>query len=478
MRNDDVSVRRGSTLYIWTPEDKAFWEKEGEAIAKINLWISVPALFLAFAIWQVWSVVAVSLPALGFLYSTNQLFWLTAVPALSGATLRIFYSFIVPLVGGRRWTAISTASLLVPAVGIGIAVQDPHTPYSTMLILALLCGLGGGNFSSSMANISYFFPKDRKGSALGVNAGLGNLGVSVVQFLSPIVVTVGLLGIFGGEPQTIVRNGAQIQVWTQNAAFIWVPWIAIVAVIAWFAMNDVADAKASFSEQSAIFREPHNWIMCLLYLGTFGSFIGFAAGFPLLVKSQFPSINPLAYAWLGPLVGAVVRPFGGWLADKIGGGPVTMWNFLVMAIAVLGVLYFLPKGTGTLAFPIGPSQGSFTGFFLMFLVLFVTTGIGNGSTFRMIPVIFNELSMRKVAGKDDASRAEAQKEGTVLGAAAVGFAGAFGAYGGFFIPKSYGSSIEATGGPEAALWIFAVFYIVCVAITWWCYARRNASMPC
>jgi len=478
MRNDDLSVRRGATLYIWTPEDKAFWEKEGEAIAKINLWISVPALFLAFAIWQVWSVVAVSLPSLGFSYTTNQLFWLTAVPALSGATLRIFYSFIVPLVGGRRWTAFSTASLLLPALGIGIAVQDPSTPYSTMLILALLCGLGGGNFSSSMANISYFFPKDRKGSALGVNAGLGNLGVSVVQFLSPIVVTVGVLGIFGGDPQTIVKNGAQIQVWTQNAAFIWVPWIAIVAVIAWFTMNDVADAKASFSEQSAIFREPHNWIMCLLYLGTFGSFIGFAAGFPLLVKSLFPAVNPLAYAWLGPLVGAVVRPFGGWLADKIGGGAVTMWNFLAMALAVLGVLYFLPKGAGALAFPVGPAAGSFSGFFVMFLVLFVTTGIGNGSTFRMIPVIFNELSLRKVAGKGDAALAEAQKEGTVLGAAAVGFAGAFGAYGGFFIPKSYGTSIDATGGPEAALWIFAVFYLVCVVITWWYYARRNASIPC
>ncbi|CAG9182214.1 Nitrate/nitrite transporter NarK [Cupriavidus laharis] len=478
MRNDDLPIRRGSTLYVWTPEDKAFWEKEGEAIAKINLWISVPALFLAFAIWQVWSVVAVSLPSLGFPYSTNQLFWLTAVPALSGATLRIFYSFIVPLVGGRRWTAVSTVSLLIPAVGIGIAVQDPSTPYSTMLILALLCGFGGGNFSSSMANISYFFPQDRKGSALGVNAGLGNLGVSVVQFLSPIVVTIGMFGIFGGDPQTVTRNGQAMQVWTQNAAFIWVPWIAITAVVAWFTMNDVADAKASFAEQSAIFREKHNWIMCLLYLGTFGSFIGFAAGFPLLTKSQFPDVNPLAYAWLGPLVGAIVRPFGGWLADKTGGGVVTMWNFLAMALAVLGVLCFLPKGAGTLAFPFGPEQGSFAGFFVMFLVLFVTTGIGNGSTFRMIPAIFHELSMRKVAGDSGADRAAAQKTGNVLGAAAVGFAGALGAYGGFFIPKSYGSSIDATGGPEAALWIFAVFYLVCVAITWWCYARRNASMPC
>nr|WP_312988907.1 MFS transporter [Comamonas koreensis] len=475
--NTSSAPRRGSTLTIWTPEDKAFWEKEGEAIAKLNLWISVPALFLAFAVWQVWSVVAVSLPGLGFQYSTNQLFWLAAAPALSGATLRIFYSFMVPLVGGRRWTAISTASLLIPAIGIGMAVQDPATPYPTMLVLALLCGLGGGNFSSSMANISYFFPKDRKGSALGVNAGLGNLGVSVVQFLSPIVVTVGLLGIFGGEPQTITQGGVQVQVWMQNAAFIWVPWIALTSVVAWFGMNDVADAKASVAAQAAIFVQPHNWIMCLLYLGTFGSFIGFAAGFPLLIKGLFPAINPLAYAWLGPLVGALVRPFGGWLADKVGGGVVTFWNFLVMALAVLGVLWFLPKGTGSYALAWGPQAGSFTGFFLMFLVLFVTTGIGNGSTFRMIPVIFNQLATQG-AGKDAASQAAALKEGNVLGAAAVGFAGALGAYGGFFIPKSYGSSIASTGGPEAALWVFSAFYLLCAVVTWWCYARRNAAMPC
>lgn len=475
--NTPSAPRLGSTLKIWTPEDKAFWEKEGEAIAKLNLWISVPALFLAFAVWQVWSVVAVSLPGLGFQYSTNQLFWLAAAPALSGATLRIFYSFMVPLVGGRRWTAISTASLLIPAIGIGIAVQDPATPYPTMLILALLCGLGGGNFSSSMANISYFFPKDRKGSALGVNAGLGNLGVSVVQFLSPIVVTVGLLGIFGGEPQTITQGGVQVKVWMQNAAFIWVPWIALTSVVAWFTMNDVADAKASVAAQAAIFVQPHNWIMCVLYLGTFGSFIGFAAGFPLLIKGLFPEVNPLAYAWLGPLVGALVRPFGGWLADKVGGGVVTFWNFLVMALAVLGVLWFLPKGTGSYALAVGPQAGSFTGFFLMFLVLFVTTGIGNGSTFRMIPVIFNQLATQG-AGKDAASQAAALKEGNVLGAAAVGFAGALGAYGGFFIPKSYGSSIASTGGPEAALWVFSAFYLLCAMVTWWCYARRNAAMPC
>ncbi|MFC5497035.1 NarK family nitrate/nitrite MFS transporter [Caenimonas terrae] len=469
MSTTTAPAPHGRVLSIWTPEDKSFWEREGEAIAKINLWISVPALFLAFAVWQVWSVVAVGLPALGFKYSTNQLFWLAAAPALSGATLRIFYSFIVPLVGGRRWTAISTASLLIPAIGIGFAVQDNTTSYPTMMLLALLCGFGGGNFSSSMANISFFFPKERKGSALGVNAGLGNLGVSVVQFLSPLVVTMGIFGIFGGDPQTITRNGQAVQVWTQNAAFIWVPWILLASLAAWFGMNDIAAAKASFATQATIFRRKHNWLMCLLYLGTFGSFIGYAAGFPLLIKSQFPGVNPLAYAWLGPLVGAVVRPFGGWLADKVGGAKVTFWNFIVMASAVVGVLYFLPSG---------PSGGSFAGFFLMFLVLFLTTGIGNGSTFRMIPVIFLNEALARVNQSDPQQVALATKEGNTEGAATLGFTAAMAAYGGFFIPKSYGSSITLTGGPEAALYVFVAFYLVCIAVTWWYYARKNAPMPC
>ena len=469
MNATTTGAAHGRTLQVWTPEDKAFWQREGEAIAKLNLWISVPALFLAFAIWQVWSVVAVSLPALGFKYSTNQLFWLAAAPALSGATLRIFYSFMVPIFGGRRWTAISTASLLIPALGIGFAVQDPNTGYPTMLVLALLCGLGGGNFSSSMANISFFFPKERKGSALGVNAGLGNLGVSVVQFLSPLVVTAGIFGIFGGDAQTIVRNNQTVQVWTQNAAFIWVPWIALASLAAWFGMNDIADAKAGFAAQAAIFGNRHNWLMCLLYLGTFGSFIGYAAGFPLLIKSQFPGVNPLAYAWLGPLVGAAVRPFGGWLADKLGGASVTLWNFIVMATAVLGVLYFLPTG---------PSSGSFAGFFVSFLVLFLTTGIGNGSTFRMIPVIFLTEKLRGIDPADADAMARATREGNTEAAAALGFTAAFAAYGGFFIPKSYGTSISLTGGPEAALWVFFAFYLVCIAVTWWSYARRNAAMPC
>ncbi|MCW5605669.1 MAG: NarK family nitrate/nitrite MFS transporter [Burkholderiales bacterium] len=462
--------RFGGVLRIWTPEDKAFWEREGNAVAAINLWISIPCLFLAFAVWQLWSVVAVNLNALGFRYTTNQLFWLAAAPALSGATLRIFYSFMVPVFGGRRWTAISTASLLIPAIGIGIAVQDPTTSYPTMLILALLCGLGGGNFSSSMANISFFFPQERKGSALGLNAGLGNLGVSSVQFMAPLVVTMPIWLAFQGEPQAIQNAAGQtVEIWAQNAAFIWVPFIAICSIAAWIGMNDIADAKASFSDQAIIFRRKHNWLMCWLYLGTFGSFIGYAAGFPLLIRSQFPEVNALQYAWMGPLVGAVIRPFGGWLSDKLGGATVTFWNFIAMVAGVAGVLYFLPSGG---------SGGSFAGFFACFMLLFLTTGIGNGSTFRMIPVIFMTERLRATEGRGEEARAQAAKDGNKEAAAVLGFSGAIGAYGGFFIPKSYGTSIAATGGPEAALYVFMLFYLTCIAMTWWYYARRNAEMPC
>jgi len=465
-----VTKTLGKTLAVWTPEDKAFWEQQGRAIANINLWISVPSLFLAFAVWQLWSAVAVNLPALGFKFTPNELFWLAAAPGLSGATLRIFYSFMVPVFGGRRWTAISTASLLIPAIGIGIAVQDPTTSYATLLVLALLCGFGGGNFASSMANINFFFPKERKGSALGVNAGLGNLGVSGVQFLAPLVVAAGVYGPLAGGPQTMVRaSGETAHIWAQNAAFVWVPFIVIFTIAAWIGMNDIADARASVREQAVIFRRKHNWLMCWLYLGTFGSFIGYAAGFPLLIKSQFPSVNALQYAWVGPLVGAAVRPFGGWLADKLSGARVTFWNFVVMTLAVAGVLWFLPTGG---------AGGSFAGFFACFMVLFLTTGIGNGSTFRMIPVIFLTERMRDAAGKGAAAEDQAVKDANKEAAAVLGFTSAFAAYGAFFIPKSYGTSIALTGGPQTALYVFIVFYLTCIAVTWWYYSRRNAPMPC
>jgi len=456
-------------INTWEPETSSFWHQSGKATAGRNLWISIPALLLAFAVWMVWSVVVVNLPNIGFKFSTNQLFWLTALPGLSGATLRIFYSFMVPIFGGRRWTAISTASLLIPAVGIGFAVQDLSTGYPTMLALALLCGFGGGNFASSMANISFFYPKSRKGFALGMNAGLGNLGVSAVQFVVPLVITVGVFGALGGEPQSWAKAGVSKDMWLQNAGFIWVPFILVSTLFAWFGMNDIASAKASFADQAVIFKRKHNWLMCWLYTGTFGSFIGYSAAFPLLIKIQFPSVNPLEYAFLGPLVGALARVAGGIVSDKLGGARVTLWSFCAMIAAVLGVLHFMPQGG---------VAGNFTGFFCMFMLLFAGTGIGNASTFRMIPVIFLTERQRAAAGQGRAAEEQAIVDANREGAAVLGFTSAVAAYGAFFIPKSYGTSIALTGTPDAALWCFIGFYASCIAITWWCYARKNAAMPC
>lgn len=456
-------------LTDWNPEDPEFWQRKGKRIARRNLWISIPALLLAFCVWMVWSVVVVNLPNIGFRFTTNQLFWLAALPGLSGATLRIFYSFMVPICGGRFWTTLSTASLLIPAVGIGLAVQHPGTPYGLFLTLALLCGFGGGNFASSMANISFFYPKAQKGTALGMNAGLGNLGVSVMQFLVPLVITAGVFGGFGGPGQSWIKGAATKEIWMQNAGYIWVPFILVSTLAAWFGMNDISSAKASFSEQAVIFRRKHNWLMCWLYLGTFGSFIGYSAGFPLLIKSQFPQVDPTAYAFLGPLVGALSRPPGGWIADKLGGARVTFWNFIVMALAVVGVLHYLPQHG---------SPGSFWGFFAMFMLLFLTTGIGNGSTFRMIPIIF----MTHHKCEDTASCTPEQDLALQLAAkesaAVLGFSSAFAAYGAFFIPKSFGTSLSLTGGPQAALWGFVVFYLTCIVMTWWYYSRKGAEMPC
>lgn len=441
----------------WRPEDETFWETTGRRIARRNLWISVPALLLAFAVWMVWSVVVAKLPAIGFTYSTDQLFWLAALPGLSGATFRIFYSFMVPIFGGRLWTALTTASLLIPAFGIGYAVQNPDTPYLLFLVLALLCGFGGGNFASSMANISFFFPKKEKGNALALNAGLGNLGVSVVQFVVPLVITAGVFGVVGGEPQT-TSEGTRL--WLQNAGFIWVPFLLVTTVAAWIGMNDIASAKASFSEQAVIFQRKHNWIMCWLYTGTFGSFIGYSAGFPLLAKTQFPEVNSLPLVFLGPLVGALSRAATGWIADRWGGGRVTIWVFTVMIAAVAGVLFFLG---------IKDQPGAFWGFFAMFLILFFATGVGNASTFQMIPAI-----MRKEVGRlmPGLTAAEQTRHADKESAAIIGFTSAVAAYGAFFIPKAYGSSIAATGGPELALWGFLGFYATCIAVTWWFYTRR------
>ena len=449
----------GPVITDWRPEEKAFWSSGGSRVANRNLLISVPALFLSFSVWMVWSVVVAKLPLIGFAYTTDQLFWLAALPGLSGATLRIFYSFAVPIFGGRRWTAISTASLLLPAIGIGFAVQNPDTPYGLFLGLALLCGLGGGNFASSMSHISFFFPKARKGHALAINAGLGNLGVSAMQFLVPLVITAAVFGAIGGAGQVTTKGDV---LFLQNAGFIWVPLILAASVAAWFGMNDLATARASFSEQAVIFRRKHNWLMCLLYVGTFGSFIGFSAAFPLLAQKQFPEVNVLAYAFIGPLVSAVTRAATGWVSDRFGGGRVTLVVFAAMALATFGVIAAL-------------EAQSWPAFFGLFLFIFFCTGVGNASTFQMVPAIMRKEVKRLMPELDEE---QAVREADKESAAIIGFTSAIGAYGAFFIPKAFGTSIAVTGTPVAALYLFIAFYAACLAVTWAYYVRKGSPTRC
>ncbi|HEX6976431.1 MAG TPA: MFS transporter [Vicinamibacterales bacterium] len=438
-------------LAYWDPEDRRFWSMEGAGIARRNLAVSSAALVLSFAVWMLWSVVVVNLPHVGFRFSTDQLFWLAAAPGLAGGTLRLLFSFFVPIFGGRAWTAVSTLLLLIPAVGLGVAVQDPTTGYPTFLLIALSAGIGGGNFASSMANISFFFPADRKGFALGVNAGLGNLGIPLAQFALPLVVAVPLFGALGGGAQTFADAGGQHAVWLQNAGYVWVPAIVLVALFAWMRMDDVEAVRASLGDQAGVVLRPETWILAWLYLGTFGSYVGFAAGFPLLADIQFAGVHPTVYAFTGPLLAALVRPVGGVLADRYGGSPVAIACFAAMALAIAALL----AGSG--------AYGPFLGWFA---VLFVAAGIGNGAVFQMIPVVFARLHARLHADPDVAARAASLES-----AAALGLASGIAAFGGFFIPKAYGTAVAHTGGTDAALVLFLVFYLSCIATAWWFHAR-------
>lgn len=430
-----------SKIAEWTPEATQFWEATGKKIARKNLLISVFALILAFIVWQIWSVVAVRLNDVGFNLSKNQLFTLAALPGLSGATLRLVYTFMPGLVGGKNWTVISTTVLLIPTIGIGFAVQNPETPYYVLVILAALCGLGGAKLSSSTANINAFFPKHGKGTANGINVGIGNLGVSVVQFVTPIAIGIGFIGMMTGGPQ-VLPDGSEVFI--QNAAFIWVVPISAAILLAAFGMDNLPNTKQSFKEQIVVLKHKHMWIMTWLYVMCFGSFIGYSAAFPLLIRSEFPEINAVHLAFLGPFIGASLRPIGGWISDKLNSGAiVTHWTIIVMILATGGVIYFL-------------NIHNFTGFLIMFLILFAGTGIANGSTFRMVPFIF-----------------DGKQAGPVLG-----FTAAFGAYGAFFIPKIFGWSIETTGSTNLALYLFIGYYVSSLLVCWCWYSRKSAEIKC
>lgn len=403
----------GAIIQDWRPEDTQFWQTTGQRIANRNLWISVPCLLLAFCVWMLFSAVAVNLNKVGFNFTTDQLFLLTALPSVSGALLRVPYSFVIPIFGGRRWTAISTVFLVIPCIWLGFAVQNPTTPYSVFVIISLLCGFAGANFASSMANISFFFPKSRQGGALGLNGGLGNLGVSVMQLVAPFIVGVGVFSFMGGAG-TPQADGSVL--WLENAAWIWVPFLLFFTVMAWFGMNDLAANRASLTAQLPVLKRAHLWILSFLYLATFGSFIGFSAGFAMLSKTQFPDVIILKFAFFGPLLGALARPAGGMLSDRFGGVKVTMINFIVMAI-FSGLLFF--------TLPTQGQGGSFIAFYAVFMVLFLTAGLGSGSTFQMIAVVFRKLTIDRALSLG-ASEQDAQKQAVTESAAALGFISAIG----------------------------------------------------
>jgi NNP family nitrate/nitrite transporter-like MFS transporter len=528
-----------SDLKKWDVEDNEFWESTGKAIATRNLWISIPSLLCGFAVWLYWGIITVQMLNLGLPFTQTELFTLTAIAGLSGATLRIPSTFFIRIAGGRNTIFFTTALLMLPAIGTGIALGRVDTPLWVYQLLALLSGFGGGNFASSMSNISFFFPKRVQGASLGLNAGLGNFGVTTMQILIPLVMTV---GVFGGESMTLVNSSGTLvgkipsgtETYIQNAGFIWLVLLIPLAFFGWFRMNNIAteavtpkpgnpvwsmsnismllsialitaavglylllpaptgvgilskwivlplviittllllryltkgELQANLKRQFRIFENKHTWAMTVIYTMTFGSFIGYSAAFPLAIKVIFgfthvagadgvlmhDAVNPngpsaLMYAWMGPFIGALIRPVGGMVADKVGGAKVTQIVSVVMMASALGVAYFMAA-----AYSSATPEEFFWPFFLLFIVLFTATGVGNGSTFRTIAVVFNE-----------------EQTGPALG-----WTSAVAAYGAFIIPQVFGEQISLTT-PEYALYGFAVFYGLCVVLNWWFYLRPNA----
>ncbi len=526
-------------LTDWDVEDDAFWKNKGKRTANRNLLISIPALLLAFSVWMMWSVIATLLRDYGFnfgmispdmsadevakkLREINSLYYtLPAIAGLAGATLRIPNSFLISLGGGRNVIFTTTFLLLIPVVGTAIALRDVNTSYMTFAVLAALSGFGGGNFSSSMSNISFFFPKRVQGTSLGFNAGIGNLGVGVMQKAIPWVIGFSLFSTIGHDGLPIYGeklNGLQ------NAGWLWVPFLAIVSIAAFFGMNNVitgtpkmpgsiqgifktlymvflgliasgigayllvwlninmwivlplvivltvalmkyttpGEIKSNLNRQFAIFRNKHNWIMTVIYVMTFGSFIGFSAAFPKLSQDIFvysdadnpEFVNPnapnfLLWVFLGPMLGALIRPVGGWFSDKINSGArVTAISTLLQIAGALAVAWFVIKARS-----VDTPEQYWWPYFASFMLLFMAAGIGNGSTFRSIPYIFSR-----------------EQAGPVLG-----WTAAIGAYGAFIIPKVFGQQIE-NGTPEYALYGFAIYYLLCLALNWWYYQGPKAEI--
>ncbi|MDQ1314564.1 MAG: transporter, family, nitrate/nitrite transporter [Pseudomonadota bacterium] len=527
----------------WDVENQKFWESTGKKIANRNLWISIPSLLLGFAVWLMWGIVTVQMLNLGFPFSKDELFTLTAIAGLAGATLRIPASFFIRIAGGRNTIFLTTALLMIPAFGTGIALQDKDTPLWVFQLLALLSGIGGGNFACSMSNISTFFPKRLQGTALGLNAGLGNFGVTTMQILIPLVMTAGIFGALAGGSMELMKDSGWIlgkilagtPTYIQNAGFVWLLALIPLAFLGFFGMNNLVpispnigstisafikvlwlyglafltagvglylylpaptglgllnmwvalplimvgtllvmklaafgEMKANIEKQFAIFKNKHTWSMTVLYVLTFGSFIGFSMALPLAITVIFGvqhipdpltglmthttknpnAVSALTYAWIGPFVGALIRPVGGWISDKVGGSIVTQLISVVMVVAsaATGYVMFLAYNSAT------PEQ-YFVIFMVLFVLLFAATGIGNGSTFRTVGVIFDRV-----------------QAGPVLG-----WTSAVAAYGAFIAPVVIGAQIKA-GTPENAMYGFAIFYALCLILNWWFYLRSGSEI--
>ncbi|QIX28572.1 MFS transporter [Nocardioides sp. JQ2195] len=469
-------MKGGTWIEDWRPEDPAFWGAGGATVARRNLLWSIFSEHLGFSVWLLWSVTAAMLVQVGFAFTTSQLFVLVAVPNLVGALVRLPYTFAVPRFGGRNWTVVSASLLLVPTLLFAHFVQRPGTPYWVFVLVAATAGLGGGNFASSMSNINFFYPTARKGAALGLNAAGGNLGVAVIQLFLPVVV--GGAGLFG-----LVR-AAEGGPALQRAGHLYAALALVGALCAWLFMNNLTMARSR--PQLGVLRHRHTWVVSFLYIGTFGSFIGYSAALPLLIKLNFwvpttdgsgAGIDFAHYAFLGALVGSVARPYGGWLADKYGGARVTAASFVAMIAATLAVLWSLsqltpnPVASAAIA---RENQEWFPWFLPFFLLVFVATGIGNGSTYRMIPLIWRRRAVDRTASGTP-ERESALAGATRESSAVIGIAGAVGAIGGFLVPMTFGAPwvADPAAAVRGAFVAFASFYGLCLAVTWFCFLRRG-----
>ncbi|MGW0704946.1 nitrate/nitrite transporter [Streptomyces sp. NPDC002643] len=429
--------RGGRWIQHWDPEDEAFWNETGEKVARRNLLFSVLSEHIGFSVWTVWSVMVLFMgPEYGL--TPADKFFIVSMATLVGAIVRIPYTFAVAIFGGRNWTVVSASLLLVPTVAAFI-VMEPGTSFSTFLICAMLAGIGGGNFASSMTNINAFFPLRKKGWALGLNAGGGNIGVPVVQLIGLAVI-----GASGG-PRVLLG--------------IYIPFIVIAAVLGALYMDNIASLKNDTGAAKEAVKDAHTWIMSFLYIGTFGSFIGYSFAFGLVLQTQFGR-TPLEAAYvtfIGPLLGSLIRPVGGALADRFGGAKISLWNYVAMAAA-----------TGVIV--IASMQKSLPLFTVAFIALFVLTGLGNGSTFKMIPGIFQAKALAKGLRGE-----EAAAYGRRLSGASMGIIGAVGALGGLGINLALRQSFLSVGSGTGAFVSFLAFYGVCFAVTWAVYLRRPAA---